>query len=1451
MSRHSPSPNQTTPRRRRDGLAPLVLLALILAVLPIGCTAELALRLITPNNDPFKDVGSSTGLGAYQPFPPGISFAAVDPNLGNLQQTEIARREQTPVGVGGAVTVAPVAEVGPPAGATIPPMATATTQSTPRPTTTPELSPTNAAGGGLPSPTPTNAVIIPGLTATPAPSETPTRTPTFVPTESVSPAPTTTATSRPIVGTPATAVPPSASPTLPPSATATTIITVEPPSPTRTATPRPLNTLTPTAPVVSPPPSTASPTVSAVVPSETPTRTPIVVNTPTATSTFVPIDTPTTTNTPVPPTITVTSTPEPPTATNTPELPTATVTNTPEPPTATVTNTPVPPPEVSINSASLTEGDSGTQVMSFTVSLSVPATSPVSVDWATAAATSGNIATPGADFVGASGTVNFAIGQQQQFVDVAIAGDTIVEADETFLVNLSNPVNAVIVNGSGVGTILDNDFASASLSPLARSVIEGNSGTTPASFTVTLAQPAERNVVVRYATANGTGQTGAVAGGANGDYVAAGANASVTIPAGATSANFNIAVRGDVRFEQDEIFYVDLVASTRVTFVGPTRATVTILNDDQLSLSINNVAVTERNTGDTPPIANFTVTLNGTSLVTVTVDFSTAGTTATAGSDFLETTGTLIFPPGSTTSQIPVTVLPDNIDELNETFTVTLANPTGGAVIGDGSGTGTITDDDNSTVRFSTAGVSVNEGDSGTTAVNLTVQLDAAAERTVALTYRTQDDTATTADSDYGGVGSGGISFAPGQTSQTITVNVTGDTVVELDERFFVQLVAGADVILGAPSTAEVIITNDDIIDVTLSGGQSVTEGNAGEQVVNLTLNLSSEPAVGQPVTIDVTTGGTATAGSDYTIAPTQLIFVADDPQGLSRTIQVRVQGDLLNENNETAIITVTPTGWATNCVVCSQTITITNDDFPTVSVTNAPQVLEGNPGDANSLLFTLALSSPAPFPVTVRASTFGLTATGGTDYDTVTSQLVTFPANSVAPQTVEVDVTADLDIEADEQLALQLSNPTNAVLGSNGVGTILDDDQAQITFSKDGDERDGGVPGLDGIEWTITITNSGTTAANLVVRDQLPGNPPGPMQPSGSPLLLDASLGADPTYSSGDNTVNWSGSLPANTTMTISIGVVYQDPGTCTSVSNPRVDVTANGFAYAPLTNQGAADLGATCPIINSPVLNSPQRQDVPDDDASPSPTPLPTPTATSTSTPTRTPQPTDTPTVAPTDTPRPTRTATAEPTETAKPTRTATAEPTDTPKPTRTATAEPSDTPRPTRTATAEPTDTPRPTRTATAEPTDTPEPTETAKPTRTATAEPTDTPEPTETAKPTRTATAEPTDAPAPTKTPKPTAEPTDTPEPTAKPTDTPEPTETAAPTSTEEPTAKPSETAAPTRTTTPEPTPTDEAPPDPYPAPSSQSDAVSTMGLGGSAVAPFGLLAMLLLVALRKR
>jgi disulfide oxidoreductase YuzD len=379
-----------------------------------------------------------------------------------------------------------------------------------------------------------------------------------------------------------------------------------------------------------------------------------------------------------------------------------------------------------------------------------------------------------------------------------VNGDTVIESDESFYVDLANPSNATISDGQGVGTILNDDFPSISIND--RSLAEGHSGTRSMVFTVTLSSSSSQTVTVDYATADGTATV------ADGDYMAD--SNTLTFSPGQTTQTITITVNGDEKYELDESFYVDLDNADNAT-IGDGRGEGTITNDDpQPAVSINSMSwLTEGNTSTQSMV--FTVTLSNPSSQTVTVDYATADGTATVvDEDYtsIQTT-TLTFLPGQTARTIPVTVHGDTKFEPNESFYVNLGNPSN-ATIGDGQGVGTITNDD-SQPTISIEDVSVTEGNSGTTSsMVFTVTLSNPSYLTVSVTYSTTNGTAV-APGDYTAVSTTTLTFSPGQTTRTITITVNGDSAVEPNEVFYVNLANPTHATISDAQGAGTILNDD------------------------------------------------------------------------------------------------------------------------------------------------------------------------------------------------------------------------------------------------------------------------------------------------------------------------------------------------------------------------------------------------------------------------------------------------------------------------------------------------------------------------------------------------------------------------------------------------------------------------------------------------------------------
>jgi hypothetical protein len=236
------------------------------------------------------------------------------------------------------------------------------------------------------------------------------------------------------------------------------------------------------------------------------------------------------------------------------------------------------------------------------------------------------------------------------------------------------------------GLIANAQNTQPAVSIASAAVTEGNSGTTNAVLAVTLSKPSTKTVTVAYRTADGTATAGQ-------DYTAA--TGTVTFAPGVTAQQVTVKVAGDTTYEPDETFTVTLSNASGAS-LGTATGTVTIKNDDAApvtppTISIANAAVAEGNSGTTNMA--FTVSLSKASSTAVSVGYSTANGTATAGQDYTAASGTLTFAPGTTTQQVNVAVIGDTAVEPDETFTVTLANPVG-ATLTTATATGTITNDD-------------------------------------------------------------------------------------------------------------------------------------------------------------------------------------------------------------------------------------------------------------------------------------------------------------------------------------------------------------------------------------------------------------------------------------------------------------------------------------------------------------------------------------------------------------------------------------------------------------------------------------------------------------------------------------------------------------------------------------------------------------------------------------
>ncbi|MCU1428019.1 MAG: sugar dehydrogenase [Actinomycetia bacterium] len=279
----------------------------------------------------------------------------------------------------------------------------------------------------------------------------------------------------------------------------------------------------------------------------------------------------------------------------------------------------------------------------------------------------------------------------------------------------------------------------------------------------------------------------------------------------------------------------------------------------------------------------------------VSAEWVTQDGTATSGSDYTASAGTIDFPPGTTQRNVMVPVLGDNVTEGNETFGVRVSAPQNANLV---KSLATVTIQDDETLPTVSLGfISAPEGNSGTTVANVPVTLSRASAQTVTVPYSTLDYGAT-ANVDYQPA-NGTLTFAPGETTKNVPVNIIGDRLDESDEAAVVAVRSANNAsVPGGAAYGAVTITDDDPPVSIIGGLGSVTEGNSGTTVVSIPIMLSA--ASGLTVKVNWATGAYQADGTDFVAASGSLTFL---PGQTLRTVLVTVNGDTTRESDELFIV--------------------------------------------------------------------------------------------------------------------------------------------------------------------------------------------------------------------------------------------------------------------------------------------------------------------------------------------------------------------------------------------------------------------------------------------------------------------------------------------------------------------------------------------------------------------
>ena len=534
----------------------------------------------------------------------------------------------------------------------------------------------------------------------------------------------------------------------------------------------------------------------------------------------------------------------------------------------------LPPPDLAIAALAAVkpEGDSGNTAFTFTVSRTGDLSAASSVSYAVTG--SGTAAADANDFGGTlpAGTVNFAAGEASQIVTVNVAGDTTVEADEGFTVTLSAPSNGTITTATASGTIQNDDVLpppDLAIAALAAVKPEGDSGNTAFTFTVSRTGDLSAASSVSYAV-TGSGTAAADANDFGGTLPAG----TVNFAAGEASQTVTVNVAGDTTVEADEGFTVTLSAPSNGTITTAT-ASGTIQNDDvppppDLAIAPPWRGQAEGDSGNTA--FTFTVSRTGDLSAASSVSYAVtgSGTAAADANDFGGTlpAGTVNFAAGEASQTVTINVAGDTTVEADEGFTVTLSAPSNGTIT-TATASGTIQNDDvppPPELAIAALAAVKPEGDSGNTAFTFTVSRTGDLSAASSVSYAvTGSGTAAADANDFGGtLPAGTVNFAAGEASQTVTVNVAGDTTVEADEGFTVTLSAPSNGTI-TTATASGTIQNDDVPPYDINFGNVFLSTSGNDTFVG-TSDIDTVSYENAPARVTVSLANTSAQNTRYGI---------------------------------------------------------------------------------------------------------------------------------------------------------------------------------------------------------------------------------------------------------------------------------------------------------------------------------------------------------------------------------------------------------------------------------------------------------------------------------------------------------------------------------------------------------------------------------------------------------
>lgn len=677
---------------------------------------------------------------------------------------------------------------------------------------------------------------------------------------------------------------------------------------------------------------------------------------------------------------------------------------------------------------------SGTESVSpqFVVTLDQESVGPVQVNWRTVS----DSAIQGVDFTTTSGTLTIPAGSTSGTITIDTFTGTSGEIDETFVLEVFDPVNAVLAGNASKIAVTGKIFEGTAVSLFVSEpdIVEGDSGSKLAVFEIQLSKATASDLTLNYTTADGSAQAGT-------DYTAVAG--SIVIPAGQSLASIEVPILGDTHVESTEFFSLvvtpDIFATSLIGNDAVDSAGIATIYDDDAGGSLPTISL-EPSSGTESVSPQFTVTLDKASTGPVEVSYRTLSDSAIIGVDVSTFSSTLIIPAGETTGTIIIDTFTGISGEVDESFILEIFDPQNGVLAGGVNAiraTGTILE--GSGVSLFVSEPVILEGDSGFKDAVFEIQLSKPSPTDLTFNYTTVDGTAE-AEADYTAT-SGSFVMPAGQTITTVRVPIVGDFAFEESETFSLVVtpdISAATVIVndGVDSAGIATIQDDD------SGGAlptiNIAPASGTESVSPRFVLTLDEPSVG-PVEVQFrTVSGTATNGVDYAATDSAIIIpagettatvVIDTFTGTSGEVDENFTVEFFNPQNarlegdsDKVLVNGTILEGSGISMFVLPALAFENDEYAA---------------------FEIVLSRPSASDITMAYSTSDGSATAGSDYVAQSGSITFLAGQTVA--TVFVDLIDNPGNEGSEDFNLTVT-PTVAIAngtdGASNTVTILDDDR-------------------------------------------------------------------------------------------------------------------------------------------------------------------------------------------------------------------------------------------------------------------------------------------------------------------------------------------------------------------------------------------------------------------------